>query len=37
MTYSISFAPQLGEENTMQWWDRTSEQLQGIAKKGLIL
>jgi hypothetical protein len=29
------FAPRLGEVNTMQWWSRTSEQLQGIAKKGL--
>jgi hypothetical protein len=29
------FAPQLGEVNTMQWWSRISEQLQGIAKKGL--
>lgn len=28
-------APQMGEENTMQWWKRCSEQLQGIARKGL--
>jgi hypothetical protein len=30
------FAPQLGEVKTMKWWSRISEQLQGIAKKGLI-
>jgi hypothetical protein len=29
------FAPQLGEVKTMKWWSRISEQLQGIAKKGL--
>jgi hypothetical protein len=29
------FAPQLGEVKTMEWWSRISEQLQGIAKKGL--
>ena len=29
------FAPKVGEAKTMKWWSRISEQLQGIAKKGL--
>jgi hypothetical protein len=30
-----AFAPMVGETKTMEWWSRISEQLQGIAKKGL--
>jgi hypothetical protein len=29
------FTPQVHEENTMLWWKRCSDQLQGIARKGL--
>jgi hypothetical protein len=29
------FAPMVRETKTMEWWSRISEQLQGIAKKGL--
>jgi hypothetical protein len=30
-----AFAPVVGETKAMEWWSRSSEQLQGIAKKGL--
>jgi hypothetical protein len=29
-----TFAPQFGEGSFMQWWQRCSDQLRGIAKKG---
>jgi hypothetical protein len=30
-----AFTPVVGETKMMEWWSRSSEQLQGIAKKGL--
>jgi hypothetical protein len=30
-----NFTPQVYEENTMLWWKRCSDQLHGIARKGL--